>query len=121
MWLTRPPRRMFLSTRPTDLRKSYDGLGAMVEGFRPGGAMSGDLFIFINRKRTQVRMIFFDGTGYCIFMKRLESGTFRDVFRTGDDGHLEVDHADLAMLLEGVDAEVVTRRKRYHRLLNRSE
>jgi len=104
---------MFLATKPTDLRRSYDGLSAMVEGFRSGGAMSGDLFVFINKRRTQVRMLFWDGSGYCIVMKRLEAGTFRHVFEEGREGHAEIDHAELTMLLEGVDASKVKRRKRY--------
>ena len=107
---------MFIATHPADLRRSYDGLAAMVEGFQPGGSMSGDLFAFFNKRRTQVRMLFWDGSGYWIVMKRLEAGTFRDMFRDDDsDGHVELDNAELTMLLEGVDAAQIKRRKRYRR------
>jgi len=106
---------MFIVTAPTDLRRSYDGLGAMVEGFREGGAMSGDVFVFFNKRRTQVRMLFWDGSGYCIFMKRLEAGTFRRVFEQCNESHVEIETAEMAMLLEGLDADKIKHRKRYGR------
>ncbi|MCG5054670.1 MAG: IS66 family insertion sequence element accessory protein TnpB [Myxococcales bacterium] len=115
MWLTKMPRRMFIATKPADLRRSFDGLAAMVEGFDPGGSMSGDLFAFFNKRRTQVRMLFWDGSGYWLVMKRLEAGTFRDVFDEDPGGHLELDNAEMAMLLEGVDADKIKRRRRYRR------
>lgn len=112
MWIAKPFRRMFIACGIADLRRSFDGLSAMVEGFLPGGAMSGDLFVFFNGRRTQVRMLFWDGDGYCIYMKRLEAGTFRRVIQDSE-GHAEISSAELTMLLEGIDAESITRRKRY--------
>ncbi len=105
--------RIFIATQPTDLRRSYDGLSAMVEGMFGGNARSGDLYVFINRRGTQVRILFWDRDGYCIVMKRLEVGTFRRV--KDDDGrdHVEIDAGRLAMVLEGIDAPVIKRRKRY--------
>ena len=105
--------RIFIATQPTDLRRSYDGLAAMVDGSFGRSSRSGDLYVFINRRGTQVRVLFWDRDGYCIVMKRLEEGTFRRV--TDDDGrdHVEIDAGRLAMLLEGIDAPVIKRRKRY--------
>lgn len=117
MWLSKPFRRMFIATAPADLRRSYDGLGGMVEGFRDGGAMSGDVFVFFNKRRTQVRMLFWDGSGYCIFMKRLEGGTFRRIFDVRHESHVEIESGEMAMLLEGIDAEKIKHRKRYGRTL----
>lgn len=74
---------------------------------------SGDLFIFLNRRATQVRILFWDRDGYCVLMKRLEQGTFRRVKNAEGVGHVEVDAGELAMLLEGIDAPVVKRRKRF--------
>ena len=65
---------MFMATRPVDLRRSYDGLCAIVEGTFGRSARSGDLFVFINRRANQVRILFWDHDGYCIVMKRLEAG-----------------------------------------------
>jgi transposase len=105
--------RLFIATSPIDLRKSYDGLVTLVEGQFAREVRSGDVFVFLNRRATQVRMLFWDRDGYCIFMKRLEAGTFRRV--TASDGldHVEIDAGELTMLLEGIDAPVIKRRKRY--------
>jgi transposase len=107
--------RLFIATAPTDLRKSYDGLAALVEGQYGREVRSGDIFVFLNRRATQVRMLFWDRDGYCILMKRLEAGTFRRI--SDDDGrdHVEIDAGEFAMLLEGIDAPVIRRRKRYGR------
>lgn len=105
--------RLFLATEPTDLRKSYDGLSALVEGSFGMAATSGDLFIFLNRRATQVRILFWDRDGLCVLMKRLEAGTFRRVKSAEGVAHVEIDAGELAMLLEGIDAPSVRRRKRY--------
>jgi len=107
--------RLYLATAPTDLRKSYTGLSALVEGTFGMDAMSGDLFIFLNRRATQVRILFWDRDGYCVLMKRLEEGTFRRVKTAEGHDTVEVDAGELAMLLEGIDAPTVRRRKRYKR------
>lgn len=108
--------RMFMATQPVDLRRSYDGLCAIVEGTFGRSARSGDLFVFINRRANQVRILFWDRDGYCIVMKRLEAGTFRRIERRDGEDHIEIDAGELAMLLEGIDAPVIKRRKRYRML-----
>jgi transposase len=104
--------RLYLATEPVDLRRSYDGLSALVDGTFGKQAMSGDLFIFMNRRANQVRILFWDRDGYVIMMKRLEEGTFRRVTVDGED-LIEIDAGELAMLLEGIDAPTVKRRRRY--------
>lgn len=108
--------RMFMATQPVDLRRSYDGLCAIVEGTFGRSARSGDLFVFINRRANQVRILFWDRDGYCIVMKRLEAGTFRRIEGRDGEDHIEIDAGELAMLLEGIDAPVIKRRKRYRML-----
>jgi transposase len=105
--------RLYLATAPTDLRRSFDGLSAIVQGAFGKSPTSGDLFIFLNRRATQVRILFWDRDGYCVLMKRLEQGTFRRVKSADGVSHVEIDAGELAMLLEGIDAPVVRRRKRY--------
>lgn len=104
---------LFVATGPTDLRKSYNGLSALVEGAFGRASTSGDLYVFINRRGTQVRILFWDRDGYCILMKRLERGTFRRVKSEDGATHVEIDAGELAMLLEGIDAGSIRRRKRY--------
>jgi transposase len=105
--------RLYLATAATDLRRSFDGLSASVQSEFGMAPTSGDLFIFLNRRATQVRILFWDRDGYCVLMKRLEQGTFRRVKNAEGVGHVEVDAGELAMLLEGIDAPVVKRRKRF--------
>lgn len=113
--LTLPSRsRLFLATQPTDLRKGFNGLSALVDGTFGMESMSGDLFIFLNRRATQVRILYWDRDGYCVLMKRLEAGTFKRV-RTADGPQVEIDAWELSMLLEGIEAEKLRRRKRYRR------
>jgi len=112
--------RIFVATGATDLRKSYDGLAALVEGAFGRDVRSGDLFVFVNRRATQVRVLYWDRDGFCIWMKRLEAGTFRHV-KDSEHDHIEVDVGELAMLLEGIDAQVVKRRKRYRTHLENSQ
>lgn len=105
--------RLYLATAPTDLRRSYDGLCALVDGTFGKQAMSGDLFIFMNRRANQVRILFWDRDGYVIMMKRLEAGTFRRAKTALGDELIEIDAGELAMLLEGIDAQAFKRRRRY--------
>ena len=105
--------RLYLATSTTDLRKSFDGLSALVQGSFELSPTSGDLFIFLNKRGTQVRILFWDRDGFCVLMKRLEAGTFRRVKDADGVSHVEIDAVELAMLLEGIDAPKVRRRKRY--------
>ena len=66
--------RIWLYVPPTDLRKSFDGLSALVRTKLAEDPLSGQLFVFLNRRRTQVRILYFDRSGYCVWAKRLEQG-----------------------------------------------
>ncbi len=105
--------RLYLATEPVDLRRSYDGLSAMVDGTFGKQAMSGDLFVFMNRRANQVRILFWDRDGYVIMMKRLEQGTFRRTATAEGKDLVEIDAGELAMLLESIDAPSIKRRRRY--------
>ena len=108
--------RLYLATAPTDMRKGFNGLSTLVESELGMSPLRGDLFIFLNRRATQVRILFWDRDGYCVLAKRLEQGTFRRI-RAADGGMpgVEIDVGEFAMLLEGIDARHVRRRKRYKR------
>lgn len=105
--------KLYLATALTDLRKSFDGLSSLVQGSFGVSATTGDLFIFLNRRGTQVRILFWDRDGFCVLMKKLEAGTFRRVKTAEGLARVEIDAGELAMLLEGIDAPTVRRRKRY--------
>lgn len=109
--------RLFLADTAVDFRKGFDGLAGLVEhqfGLEP---MSGDVFIFLNRRANQVRLLFWDRDGFCLVAKRLERGTFRRAKRAVvGQAHVEVDVAELVLLLEGIDVPSMRRRKRYVRV-----
>lgn len=91
--------RIFAWPRPADLRKGYNGLFGLAEQGLGRDPLRGDLFLFVNRRRTACKVLFWDGTGLCIFMKRLERGRFADVWRA--DTVLELTTSELALFVEG--------------------
>jgi len=117
--LSLPPQlRVYLCTRPTDMRKSFDGLLALAQEHLARDVLEGGLFVFINRRRDRVKLLWWDRDGLAIFYKRLEAGTFQlpsgDARTTG----LELDATELALLLAGVDLASVKRRMRYRRAVD---
>ena len=94
--------RVFAYPEPVDLRKGYDGLFGLVKTGLRRDPLSGDLFLFVNRKRHACKVLVWDGTGLCIFQKRLERGRFAPLWR--DDGaSLELTSTELALFIEGCD------------------
>jgi len=103
--------RIWLYNRPCDMRKSYDGLSALVKNHLGQDPLSGELFVFINRKRTQMKILYFDRSGYCVWGKRLEQGRFQAHAGGGDTKCL--DWTKLKLILEGIDMHSVRYFKRY--------
>lgn len=109
--------QVFVALDPVDLRCSFDRLSGIAQeqiGYEPRG---GALFVFYGRRRSALKVLFFDGSGMCIFYKRLDRGTFRlpEAVPEGTR-HVEVDDATLEALLDGVQVESAprTRRPRLH-------
>lgn len=86
---------------PVDLRKGYDGLGALVSGELARNPLSGDLFLFVNRKRTMAKVLLWDGTGLCIFSKRLEQGRFASLWKAPGAESVRLTNSELQLFLEG--------------------
>ena len=111
MWLSDSQIHIWLYTQPTDMRKSFNGLSGLVRTILEENPLSGALFIFINRRRTQIKILYFDGSGYCIWMKRLEQGRFQ--LPAGDNVSMELDRSLLTLILDGIDLNSVQKRKRF--------
>lgn len=110
--LSLPPSiRVFVCTLPTDMRRSFDSLAAMVEGIMKQDPFSGHLFVFRNRNRDKIKVLYWDRGGYAIHYKRLEEGVFRLPEAEGDS--VELDAADLALVLDGVELADAPERARY--------
>lgn len=106
--------KLYLANEPADMRKSFSGLSMLVEHTFGLDAMAGHLFVFLNRRGNQVKILFWDRDGFCIVAKKLEKGTFRRV-KQGVEGamHVEIDTVDLAHLLEGIEVKELRRSPRY--------
>lgn len=113
--LTLPPTvRVYVSVAPVDMRKSFDGLSIAVTSILDLDPTSGHLFCFFNRRANQVRVLFWDRTGYCIYAKRLARGHFALAsIVTDGEKVVQVDSVDLSLVLEGIDLAGATRRTRF--------
>jgi transposase len=115
-----PTVRIFLAAQPTDLRKSFDSLAAVVREGLQGDPLSGDIFVFRNKAADRIKLLVWEEDGYAIWYKRLEAGRYRFPSAPGKLPRVEIRAADLVMLLEGIDLASVKRGKRYHRPVARA-
>lgn len=109
-----PAVRIFVHALPTDMRKSFDGLYAIVQHAFAKDVFQGDYFVFLNRCRDRCKILYWDRDGLVVWAKRLERGSFQ--LPGGTDAAsltVEVDSTTLAMILGGVDLHTAQRRKRY--------
>ena len=106
--------RLFLADGPTDFRKGFDGLAAMVENQFGMTLLNGHVYVFLNWRADQVRLLFWERDGLCLVAKRLEAGTFRRIRHEGSSTpHVEIGAVELMLLLEGIDVPSMRQRKRY--------
>jgi transposase len=100
--------RIYLYHGPCDMRKSFDGLCGLIRSELGADPLSGSLFVFCNRRRNMVKLLYFDRDGFAIWYKRLEQGAFRPPSILPADGL--IDRRQLTMLLEGIIPKKVSRR-----------
>jgi transposase len=111
--------RVYLCTSACDMRRSFDGLHALVTQSMQLDAFGGHLFVFSNRRRDRIKILYWDRDGFAVWAKRLEEGTYAmpldgSVSASGDKRH-EITAAELGALLSGIDLSDAKRRKRYIR------
>lgn len=102
---------IFLYSKPADMRKGFSGLAGIVRNELQRAPNDGGLFLFINRRRDKLKALYWDRDGMAIWYKSLEQGSFERLRRDGQ-ASVELDAADLAMLLGGITIETAKRRKR---------
>lgn len=101
--------RVYAPAAPTDLRKGYDGLSALVRESLGRDPTSGDLFLFVSRNRIRAKVLLWDGTGLCVFAKRLERGRFAALWERAEGTQIELTAAELGLFLDG--CELVGKRR----------
>jgi len=105
--------KIFIYTQPTDMRCGFNKLSMLAENFMGQDPYSGHLFVFFNRYGDKCKILFWDRTGFCIWYKRLQEGTFERLVSPPGLASIEVDVAKLTWILEGIDLFKTRRRRRY--------
>lgn len=111
MFVPASQARIWLCTLPTDMRKSFDGLYTLVKNQLRQDPLSGHYFVFINRRKTHMKVLYFESSGFCLWSKRLEQGQFR--VRPSESGQHVLSWTDLQLILEGIEVQKSRQFKRY--------
>ena len=122
-----PPQiRVFLYRLPTDMRKSFNGLVALTESALKQDPLSGSLFVFVNRRRDRIKILYWGQIGFCIWYQQLQKGTYQlpaaDVLEELET--IEVTRSQLSLILDGIDLSSARQRTRFQlskELLDREE
>jgi transposase len=105
--------RIFIALHATDMRKGFDGLSGLVSDTLKQDPLSGALFLFVNRRRDRLKVLYWDGDGLAIWYRRLEQGTFQIPSSNNQLNAIEIRSDEFTMLLRGIDLSSVKRRKRF--------
>ena len=111
MWFPNGSMTVWLYGQATDMRKSFDGLSALVKTALGDNPLDGSLFVFVNRRRTMMKALYFEGDGYCIWAKRLERGQFQVRFEGAAKVRMSL--STLRLLVDGIELESVRQVRRY--------
>jgi transposase len=104
--------RYFLYRSPADMRKSFYSLAAIVTEQMQGNPLSGDIFIFLSRRRNHIKLLRWERDGFALYSKRLERGTY-ELPIPSNEGSFLISHQQLLLILEGICLQQVRYRKRY--------
>jgi transposase len=107
------PARVYLCVTPTDMRKGFDTLAALVKDVLAQDPLSGHLFLFVGRAKDRLKILYWDTDGFALWYKRLEEGTFRLPRVPAAAASVELKASELAMLLEGIDLRSLKRTARF--------
>lgn len=105
--------RIWLCTQATDMRKSFTGLIALVKNPLGQNPLSGHYFVFVNLRKTQMKILYFEPSGYCLWSQRLEQGQYR--VQPTTTGQRELTRTDLQLILAGIEVQKSRQFKRYQR------
>lgn len=109
--------RVYLCLSPCDMRRSFDGLHALVRDHLDLDAFAGHLYLFANKRKDRLKILYWDNSGFAIWAKRLEAGTFAIPSGEPSSRRFEITVEELGALLSGIDLDQAKRRQRYRRKL----
>ena len=112
--------RYFLYRYAADMRKGFDGLSGLIRNELQKDPLGGDVFIFFNKRRSQVKLLLWERDGFSIYYKRLERGTYELPSINGQSMSLPLGSDELMLILQGISLSSVRRRKRFHFSENKS-
>ncbi|MBW2496614.1 MAG: IS66 family insertion sequence element accessory protein TnpB [Deltaproteobacteria bacterium] len=114
--------RIFLAREPVDMRKSFHGLIGLTESVLEQDPLSGHLFVFINRRRDRIKLLYWGGTGFCIWYQHLEEGGYQlpDLATVDEQKGIEITSSQLSLILDGIDLSSVRQRRRYRLPVDRA-
>ena len=110
-----PAVRIFVARSATDMRKSFDSLCALAKDVLCQDPFSGHVFVFVGRRRDRVKLLIWDRSGFWLFTKRLEAGTFAALRAPTETACVELSSRELLLMLEGIELRDVRQRRRYRR------
>lgn len=108
--------KYYLHHQPTDMRKGFDSLSGIVTSELKMDVLNGAVFIFINKKHNQVKLLLWEGDGFAIYYKRLEKDTYEMPAATKSNGEFSITHEALQYILQGVSLKSIHKRKRYQQM-----
>jgi transposase len=106
--------RYFLYAKPADMRKSFYSLAALVREELHQDPLTGDIFIFLSRRRTHIKLLRWEGDGFALYSKRLEQGSY-ELPKGADNSSFLISHKELLLILQGISLRQIKYRKRYSR------
>ena len=110
-----------LYSQPTDMRKSFDSLSGLVENELGQSPVSGDVYMFINKTRNKIKLLHWAGSGFVLYYKRLESGTFEHPRYDVETGSYSLSYSQMVMLVDGISIKNIEKKKHFNRLYNSSK
>ena len=105
--------RFHLYSEPTDMRKSFNGLSGLIQNNLNRNPLSGDVFLFINKKKDKIKLLHWSVGGFTLYYKRLEEGTFQLPDYDLKASSITIDYAQMVMIVDGLSIKNITRRKRF--------
>lgn len=105
--------RFQMFSKPTDMRKSFDALSGLIENHLNQSPRNGEVFVFINKPRNKIKLLHWSGSGFVLYYKRLESGTFEHPSYDIEAGSYQLSYTQMVMLIDGICIKNIEKKRRY--------